>query len=228
MECYCRQTEHQPKTAGLATLDYWGRKYPERKENVIKLPEKGYSLFQLKPDFIQFLLISDADLSNDIRHGRRYEAWFGGTDEKPFLVKLENNDWKNVWDKGSFFDVITPRNIKKYVAAFGSDKLKRQGDIFAYPLPVQKKKEITAVYPDNIHTANSWWSAPRKNIKEGWSLFNTRHHLVDGEIQIYSDHQKGSLIAKGVITAPDHDSLILNEYHILYQTEKLYDPQTAD
>ena len=59
MKAYYQQKVTAPEEAGLAKLKYGAVESPSRKGKVITLPEEGWGLYQLLPDFSQFLAIKD-------------------------------------------------------------------------------------------------------------------------------------------------------------------------
>src|SRR3989344_1788811 len=91
-----------PKTAGDAVLK-WDEdcKTPSRKDEVITLPA-GHSveMFSLL-DGAQFLLDVDS------------RVFFGGTDERPFLVELDNRIMKHFGgDELQLFNALKPGPVK--------------------------------------------------------------------------------------------------------------------
>src|SRR3989338_2608130 len=119
-----------PKKAGVAVLD-WKDGEPTRDGKTINLP--AYEEVQFFPllDGVQLLL--------QIPRGERVRAFFGGTDEQPFLVELEPSVIVSLRNgEDGFFNAIKPNGAKVLEEAFDT-KAVRQGDWFAVPLPLSWK-----------------------------------------------------------------------------------------
>jgi hypothetical protein len=201
--------------AGLAFVEYDEKvKQPKRVKDLITLPVEGYELFQADESFSQFLFLS-TEVDN---YDRQQSCWFGGTDELPFLVQLQPNKWKQAWSKDQFYTELKPPIMKMLEGLYGP-RTKRQGDIFAYELPKELQNfevlRVLVLLGDNRITNFSDYS--------NHSVFRTRH-MIQGQITIHWKHP----VAKGIIKAPDHKDLILDNWHILAQTEGLYNPEKAD
>ena len=226
-----------PKKAGLAMLSYEEVEEPSRKKENILIPNKNHSLYQLTAGFEQFLLIKDQPETHDSRYTKPYKAWFGGTDEMPFLVRLRNEcnddgycyDWPTVWRKNSFFGMITPRPI--IYAEKKGIKIRRQGDIFAAKYPIQDWDILRFIR----NSSSNFECGPdeTKNLDARClALFGTRH-VLKGHYIKQSDHYSNvknyyDIVCKGTIEAPDHDVLDLKELHGLWQTRNLFEPEKAD
>jgi hypothetical protein len=201
--------------AGLAFIEYDEKvKQPKRVKDLITLPVEGYELFQADESFSQFLFLSIA--ADD--YNRQLNCWFGGTDELPFLVQLNRYDWKKAWAKDKFYEEIKPDIIKRFEGLYGPHT-KRQGDIFAYELPkelqdFEKLRALVLIGDDRITNFSDY---------SNHSVFRTRH-MIEGKITIHWKHP----IARGIIRAPDHADLVLDNWHILAQTEGLHTPEKAD
>ncbi|MFZ2881784.1 MAG: hypothetical protein WA019_01800, partial [Candidatus Moraniibacteriota bacterium] len=166
--------------------------------------------FQLLPNWEQFL----------IHYGQSY--FFGGTDEKPFLVRINSMGSYINGGISSFYQSLIPESLNDLANQFGA-KLKRQGDIFALPLP-WSLREI-----DSHYLFQTGRKISEGGIKEGKEiqLFGTRHRIRGIEIQM-NICGSGRRIGQGVIEAPDHKALVLKEWHIIMQADNLYSPTTAD
>lgn len=215
MKINYKKTERLSK-AGLAELRYKSVERPSRRQSVITLPSKDYEMYQLTEDFGQFLLISKEG-KDPHRQGRftHHKAWFGGTDEKPFLVELEDGNWPDVWRDEKFYDVIKPEIIKRYEDRYGKDKTLRQGDMFCYPLPVQnweRLHDILVVIMEDWHCDTDYHS-----------LYSTRH-WIEGKYNLRGEYA----IGQGIISAPDHKPLKLKKICLIAQTERLKRPKQAD
>ena len=143
--------------------------------------------------------------------------WFGGTDERPFLVqlKLEALDHFEADGEAGFFEALKPEVIQNHEQEWGVDRTKRQGDIFAYPLPW------------------SWWQFLRNNWVEGQEVklaetsvaaFGTRHRFT-GKI---ANVGRQTSIVEGILEAPDHSPLRLKGPHVLAHARFISDPPNAD
>lgn len=226
-----------PGCAGDAILKYKPNKdceydyladhfIPTREGHTITIPDFGFDMLQLDPEFNQFLLVGK--FVPDSNEGRKdfRPTFFGGTDENPFLARLKASEfvnpitigskiykgWKNLWENKLFYDAIKPPPIWRLEQIYGA-KTKRQGDIFAYPHPTQSWDAVLANFVDYEAEVSE------KSI----SLFETRHTLTGKHISV-----GGIIIASGEIKAPDHTDLILDEIHILAQTKWLEEPEEAD
>ena len=226
-----------PGCAGDAILKYKSKKAceydyladhftPTREGHIITIPDFGFDMLQLDPEFNQFLLVGKLVPDSDEKRADFRPAFFGGTDEKPFLVELKSsefvdpitisskvyNGWRGLWENKVFYDAIKPMSIYKLEQMYGA-KTKRQGDIFAYPHPTQNWDDILANFVDYEAEVSE------KSV----SLFETRHTLTGRHIRV-----GGIVIASGKIAAPDHTDLLLDEIHILDQTSWLEHPEEAD
>jgi len=226
-------TGYKPKMAGLAKLEFytpgkstWLLPKPTREGDIINIPNQGYDLVQLLPDFSQFLLIGKRIAGNDDTSCR---CFFGGTDERPFLVEIYSDSvchchkgdktWLNLWRSGEFYDELKPPLIKKLESKYGN-KTKRQGDIFAFPLPVASWEEALVFFGD-IGGRTAVPDYPH-------SIFGTRHSFTGGLIYTLDEDEGDIAVGTGAIKAPDHKDLVLNEVYILAQTYNLAHPEMAD
>ena len=140
---------------------------------------------------------------------------FAGTDEEPFLVRMED-DIKAEFDKGEdeFYDALVPEHIKTLSELYGVP-WKRQGDIFGVAIPINEGNLVRA------YTKSMW-------AKNGYSILETRHqarsHADRIEINGLGDFQA----VKGKITAPDHKPQKWKGWHVVGQTRYLHNPKQAD
>ncbi len=170
-------------------------------------------LIPLKDDFEQFLCIGPPDRENSIAN----TVWFGGTDERPFLVRMDS--WtQDALRHGDFYGYIIPSTMLTMARKWGNT-WKRQGDIFAYPLPFSW---------DDLKEIGNFTKAKGIQIQTGvFSPFGTRHEFTG----LWTTMMVSGLvrpIVEGEITAPDHSPLALDGPHVLTQTAHLYSPVTAD
>lgn len=207
--------EEFPDMAGAAEL-CWDEEHttPSREGNDVYIPEES--------------IVFDSKTWN---HPCLY---FGGTDEQPFLVELELEVMKYLLLGGEdgFFEALKPEIIVWAEKQWGSRRTLRQGDIFAYPVPVDHDLFSSPFSKD-------LWSFILTSIENGVKkivvtsvleseLFGTRHKFSGLIAGIEINQTDDLVIAEGVIEAPDHASLHLNGPHLLAQADFLVSPQKAD
>lgn len=154
----------------------------------------------------------------DLERDRFTATWFGGTDEAPFLVRMDSSTYEAA-SRNHFYQYIIPTRMITLCRKWGGE-WKRQGDIFAYPLPFTWDDLI---WIGNFNKANGLQIHESKSE----DVYGTRHRLngkychlmLSGSMQV---------IVEGVITAPDHSDMVLKGPHALDQTAHLYDPPNAD
>jgi len=215
-----------PNKAGLAFLEYTDTEEPKRHKDVITIPNTGYSLYQLTPSFDQFLTIKDIPEKHSRGSQSPHKCWFGGTDELPFLVRMNDmvypHKWTDIW-KGSpinFYEVIKPEQVR--FAEKKNIKVQRQGDIFAIQYPIQDWEEANfAFHPSTLNDVDS---IGKGKFRERVQLFGTRHYLTKGQMITCNT----GILVKGEIEAPDHETLVIDKISLLYQTAYLFEPTTAD
>ena len=206
-----------PDKAGITKLLYKDVKHPSREDDVITIPKTGY-VFYILQNTSQFLLLQK-------KKGDGKRVWFGGTDEASFLVELDDGDghygtdYFSMWERNEFYNSIKPDVIKMYEKKYGVAATMRQGDFFGYPLPEQRWGKImewsqTFARQDDYFTTTNSGSLP----------LNETRHRFQGDICSFT----GNIIAKGIITAPDHTPLELTKICVLAQTKHLKDAQNAD
>lgn len=208
-----------PKKAGVATLAWNERaQIPSREEEEIRLPhDDNVQYFPLQRG-VQFLV---AVPDNNGRQAMR--LFFGGTDERPFLVEM-NPDALLGLKKGEagFYDAIKPEGAKYCEEKFGTKTI-RQGDWFAVPIPLNWK---------DVHGLLGLFCRDHKVVmkkEKGIPIGGTRHLLVEGQLVTTSYNQLGCTgIAEGLLRAPDHEDKMLKGPHALFQTQHLKEPQKAD
>lgn len=142
---------------------------------------------------------------------------FAGTDEEPFLVRMQP-EAKKPFDEGEdeFYDALVPDHIK-VLSALYSVPWKRQGDIFGVQVP------------ENIINHESFRETSRH------SIMDTRHRAsrialieLDGINQPRRFAAGVTVLVKGKITAPDHVPQKWKGWHAVGQTQFLHNPQKAD
>lgn len=205
----------KPEQAGVARLEYSDVAHPLRENDVIRLPNLPEAeLFSARNDWEQFLF-----------HARG-RLWFGGTDERPFLVELNESLLSTYFHHGAeaFFDALIPSRLLKLKELLPDhqSKLSRQGDIFFLSVSY-------ASY--NIANALQIVTGVRPELRNAKDLqvFGTRH-ILNGEgfqnIQLCG--QNVALMVAGELTAPDHAPVQLKRMSVLGQTQGLADPVNAD
>lgn len=206
-----------PATAGIAKIRYMPVHVPMREGAVITLPNYCEDEFFPLQQGRQFLFR---------KNGR---CWFGGTDELPFLAEVRQEafeDFKNDGEDG-FYDSLRPDLIDEMESELDVET-KRQGDIFALPLPLYSWKG----FRDPIFRLVCGGVQPAEDDKgkviETTNIFTTRHILKDGRFHSFQRGQTPVMIADGLLTAPDHEPLRLQGPHLLVQAQNLTDPRNAD
>ncbi len=204
-----------PKKAGLAKLHYERNRHktPFRKSADIVLPDD--------PEMELFFLMNGKQFLLRIENSET-QYWFGGTDERPFLVRLKEEPFRAFQKEGDnlFYATLKPKTITKFEQTF-QVLAKRQGDIFAVPVP------------------HSWDELQRASLiclgvkREPESvklqpIFGTRHRLTglySENIELFGSYYP---LGEGVLEAPDHSPLKLERMHLIVQAQNLYDPRSAD
>ncbi|MBI2054982.1 MAG: hypothetical protein HYT39_02695 [Candidatus Sungbacteria bacterium] len=190
-----------PTRAGKARIEwvpYEKRLAPARQKDIITLP--------LYPE-------ARIDLT-----------FFGGTDEEPFLVRL-NGSVRDAFNKGGekgFFEALRPPHIRRLENLLGK-KAKRQGDIFAFPVS-SSWKEVARM---SVILSNLPEFKDPDEVKDQ-SVFGTRHQLNGHGTRIRISEGQTHMFAEGILRAPDHADLELKGVHLLEQTAYLHDPTLAD
>lgn len=238
-----------PTRAGQAVLEYsTTAKVPSREGNVITIPSRSATcwcgeevlegweycsqcgfrierscidavplgqLYPLMDDFEQFLYMQKGDPFKDV--------WFGGTDEAPFLVQM-SSAVIDAHRREDFYGYIIPGSMLTLTRKWGGS-WKRQGDIFAYPLPFSWE-ELKGI--GNFNKANGLQVLDTSLLPvKGERVFQTRH-ILEGKWCNLMLGGRSMTIAEGIIKAPDHTDLVLEGPHALDQTANLYDPPKAD
>lgn len=237
----------QPTRAGQAVLEYSAAaREPFRNGNIITIPARGYrcecgealaaewdycprcggrailehptvELLSLMDDFIQFLLVQKSE-------GKHWpDIWFGGTDESPFLVQMDIAVLE-AYRRGHFYEYIVPTSMRTLTRKWGGS-WKRQGDIFAYPLSFSWDE---LKWIGNFNKAEGLQVvATSLNAGKTERVLDTRHMLEGKWCQI-TLAGRSMVVVEGVIRAPDHSDLLLENPHALDQTAYLHNPAKAD
>ncbi len=209
----------RPKRAGKAFLEYDDQcETPFRKDDTIILPSRGELLLcELQPNWNQF--IARFDYST---------VWFGGTDENPFLVRIDDHPFSEYCRYG-------PRGFyQSLIPVLPSRNFRRQGDIFACLIPFTWEELL------RFYSYTQGWKVKieESGAKDGQGLFRTRHILkgvtlnqrvhMAGETDERVYEEPWFTLAEGTIAAPDHTDMKLEGVSVLAQTRYLHDPQKAD
>ena len=221
------ETSSIPRRLGLARLVLGeGINVPERDGDVITLPyDAEWEFFLLNHEGKEDQFI----LSN----ARANRHWFGGTDEKPFLVQVDANAVKCYCQFGPlrdnhFYASLRWREVDE-LSCGTHRKWRRQGDIFAVPLGVSWK---TLMGSFKLTTPNEHSMVDVGNNGD-YNVFETRH-VLSGQMLVSTSRVTiygvgVVLVASGVVRAPDHRDLELGDMpHALYQAANLVNPANAD
>ena len=209
------RSDRRPKEAGKAIIKYSDSvRHPERKGKVITLPKDGsLELFKLQPDWNQFLVHQGDSL------------WFGGTDENPFLVRM-NPSILDAYLRSpkNFYPGIVPSLIGELEKRFPQMSYRRQGDIFAFPLPYSWEDFEKAFQI-------CYWNSVVFHYKP-IHILDTRHILTGKYLNLKREYgllgQLASFVAEGVVKAPDHTPMKIEGPHAISQTALLWSPPEAD
>lgn len=207
-----------PKKAGVAVLD-WNDEGPTRDGEIIKLPTNAEAQF--------FPLLDGAQFLFQIPGRESVRAFFGGTDEQPFLVEMEPSVIFSLrGGDEEFFNSIKPNGAKVLEEAFDT-KAVRQGDWFAVPLPLSWKVTcgMAALVEHNPKVIE-----PSNEKEREVQLRGTRHTLiVERFIRMRErNYLDCILVGEGLLKAPDHKDRVLKGPHAFFQTAHLVDPKAAD
>jgi hypothetical protein len=188
---------------------------PRRDGKTIYLPKNRAGLYSPLREGKQFLV-----KLND-KYSPTNGVWFGGTDEEPFMVEIERTPFDEYWTSGSeqaFYQSLVPRGILE-IAEENNIEYKRQGDIFAVKFCSEKYFDKNLARIVNC------------TVKEGETrILRTRHIGIGiGIILSGLNSTSSPLLFKGVIEAPDHAPLNLEDgFYLLEQTRYLVNPAQAD
>lgn len=204
-----------PTTAGKARLEFSeAGTTPLRNNENISLPlNRECEYFSLR-DGKQFLYVL-------YRYGK--QVYFGGTDENPFLVQLQDRTLSAFLHDGEkgFYHSLKPSIIDLFETKL-KKKTKRQGDFFAFPLPWSWERLAKS------HLINTGLTMP---VQQETNLaLNSTRHLFQGTMSQNLVPLLGyrARIFEGTINAPDHEPLVLKGPHAIEQAANLAQPQSAD
>ena len=201
------EMKNLPRQADKAHL-VWDSKIsiPERNRDLIMLPNNPLANYYPLRKGKQFLMENGGGL------------WFGGTDEEPFLVQLQAKAIERfVSSYGSyeaFYEDLVPSNVRNMSTETGAP-YKRQGDIFATRFCEGSyfEKRLSSLFNVDMK-------------RDEFQIFGTRHV---GKGLVLSLERNPALLFRGVVEAPDHAPLCLNDgLYLLGQTRYIVNPQAAD
>lgn len=148
----------------------------------------------------------------------RRSLFFGGMDESPFLVELEYRLVEDlVSGEESFLSALKPSAVKKWETLLESEA-KRQGDFFA--VASRNKVNWDSFFMSYLNVNGSEITM---TIVKDFSLKGTRHGFT-GILGKFN----GLIVCQGRIEAPDHEPLLLEQPHLIEQSEGFVKPQEAD
>ena len=200
---------------------------PSRIKEDIELPLHPKAEFVPLKDGQQFLFTVPMLNSNAYDQKLETAAYFGGTDEEPFLVRLNPRalDRFTLGGKAGFFDALRPTVIKRLERVFGK-QTERQGDIFAIHTPFTWKtlKTLKALELSERDAKSGQGLVETKQER----VFGTRHLFTGVGLTISIPSLGETTLVSGLLEAPDHADLTLKGVYILAQAANLFDPKNAD
>lgn len=170
---------------------------------------------------------------NSNHSGRDKRIMFGGTDESfLFLTEMQYKPLQILKEKGeeAFYESLVPKIIKNWSKKTGCP-YGRQGDWFFTPLKLKNKGDFLELALCIILHHPKAKSQLKKSIfgiyEYSKLLLNTRHRLeimLNSEKYEVIEFPSAMLIAKGTLSAPNHKLIILEEPHLLAQSNYLVQP----
>ncbi|MBI4114248.1 MAG: hypothetical protein HY445_00200 [Candidatus Niyogibacteria bacterium] len=152
----------------------------------------------------------------------RSELWFAGTDDgSNFLTEIELRlyDTFRIFGENAFFEALKPELTEGIERHFNIPP-RRQGDMFVsiFPYTQDNCSRFAIPYLNNFKYDTSFQKKKR-------NVFNTRHEFSG---QYYEVSHNVVLAANGVLEAPNHPTMQINDVHIIQQNKGLVQPQSAD
>lgn len=150
--------------------------------------------------------------------GWQIGPYFGGTDERPFVTEVARHYAETFLRDGedAFYEALVPPVIKILQERIGG-QLRRQGDIFALPLPLSwtemcaeyrrhkasgKRRMVTGSGATRVlgtrHQLSGCWAKREPVFRHGGQLVNVYTRVV-----------------QGTLSAPDHADLVLHGPHAI-------------
>lgn len=220
-----------PRKAGLARLQFGirnaQRNPPYRDKDLIVLPDEPKAEFCPLQNGRQFLLRSWPVT----RNWPITRIWFGGTDENPFLVELENDVFEVFKKRGQkgFYEALKPKVITAIEKRFNVAS-QRQGDIWAVPIPSWDDANFVMLL--------CFGETLKPRTVKSKSIFGTRHRLTGRWVNpdiVYLRwpicgyvYDNPIIFAEGTVEGPGHSPMELKGVHVLAQTRHLVNPIAAD
>lgn len=198
-----------------------GKELPFREREDIYLPINKSAEFHSLKLGTQFLFAV-----HEQENSWRKAVYFGGTDEEPFLVRLNDSVLKEYEDGGEdeFFQALKPPQIK-ILEKIAHKEAKRQGDFFFISIPNFSWKIL--MISETIHNGKDG-SVKMQECNKA-VVFNTRHTLTGLGFRTKSFSSMGEIVfIEGTLQAPDHEDQILKGPHAIIQAVNLFDPKNAD
>lgn len=209
----------RPSKHGQATVVFDPQvNFPVRQKRTIHLPEQVELEYYPLARGRQFLVRIPASIARD----RETQVWFGGTDERPFLVRLQVEAFMSFVHGGEegFFTALIPKEAAQLAGQL-SLKLRRQGDIFAIDLAADWEEILKA-----SRLINGQAPQPTSHTTP---VFGTRHEVSGLGVAKLSLYGKTlTFVSSGKLQAPDHRPLDLERPHVLFQAGYLWSPKDAD
>jgi hypothetical protein len=193
---------------GIAEVEFESSGAPSRRGTVLALP------FAFNDVEMHSLLGGEQFLLKT--SGRNF---FGGTDEQPFMVELDQSHMERFERGGedAFYEGLKPSRMRDYERVTGAEAV-RQGDIWALPLGV------TWNFLNNYHRQS--YLAPPKLRRGTKTVARTRHRIVgcwtSRWVRLPKDRgwvNLQGLAAEGTLRAPDHEERRLDGPHLLMRTQ---------
>lgn len=218
-----------PRNAGSAKLRFYDpNKRPEllgndgfvmRQGKEVFLPNKPFAEFYPLQRGQQFLFRIPSSGEHVTGHDHLF---FAGQDEEPFCVRLSPEAFRSFYEGGesAFYSSLVPDGARSLSKEISNEPI-RQGDIFAVSLkmPWEEVSRMT-----HFATGRSLQNLVPREI----SVHGTRHMLkgrVAESVPILGGHYT---VGQGLLEAPDHAPKKLEQVHVLFQTQHLFEPKNAD
>lgn len=170
---------------------------------------------------------------NSNYNGRDKRIMFGGMDESSFFItELQNKPFSIFKKQGeeAFYNSLVPKIIKNWSKKTGAP-YGRQGDFFYTPLKLKNKYDFLKLALCIILHHPKAKSQLKKSIFGTYEysklLLNTRHKLEifpNSEKYEIIEFPSAMFIAKGILSAPNHKPIILEEPHLIAQSNYLVQP----
>lgn len=212
---------------------------PERYGDHIFLPlVVGAEYYPLKEGEQFLFMIPSASSSIDYNYPD--SLFFGGTDERPFLVQVSFQFMDIFFDKGEaeFYEALKPLTMFALEDHYGR-RAERQGDIFYFSLgasleEITFERSFINDLKKIIGKASVDFMPCKYNADELNRVFDTRH-IIQGPFRENDDKRDSSRrrtmpwfgLGQGTLTAPDHSPRTFDSLHALAQTKGLVGPQNT-